>query len=76
MLFRRKDDSAVISWLSSVVSWKLATRKGKIAGVTTAVMMEEAMEEGAVAMTIIPMEKPYLCKLVRVKAIKSNDAQQ
>ena len=40
------------------------------------VMTEEVMEVGAAATAIIPMEEPSLCKLVRVKAIKSNYVRQ
>ena len=40
------------------------------------VMTKEVMEVGAAATTIIPTEEPYLCKLVRVKAIKCSDVRQ
>lgn len=47
--------------------WKAATtRKGRIAGATITVMMEEATEVGATAMTIIPTEEPFPCRSVLV----------
>ena len=40
------------------------------------VMTEEVVEAEAAATMIIPIEEPYLCKLVRVKLIKSSDVRQ